>query len=554
MVIIEVGCLARVQRPTSLTRLPNLTGQMMKRIIERIYLPVVRWCLARPAVAISLSIGLVCLTIGLYHGGFTRFVLEKKLNYAFLYTTVEYPKGTPAHVIDQATQSLEAALHRVDPGTGPDGEQLYSLIYRGVGYTSRLEAHRGDITVQLNPELAFRPEFLTSQQIISKWRDETEELPGAQRVMFWGLNSGRGGRPIELSFLASDVDQLETVATAVKERLATYAGVHDIIDSRGPGKWELQLKLKPESLATGVSLSAVASTVRAAYYGDEAMRLQRGPHEVRLMVRYPPHERHGLATLDEIHIRLPDGREVPLPEIADISVKRGYSRILRIDQQRAVTIQADVDQETANAHEIIADLRAEFLPDLLSQNSGVMTRWDGQQKETRESVSSLLIGFAVAVFGIFGLLTLKFQSTIQPFLILVIIPFGFTGAICAHCLFGEPITLFSLLGMVTLSGILVNDSIVLVDFIDRRRESGVPLEDALIDAGRSRFRPVILTSLTTIAALLPLLFERNTQAQNLIPMGLSIAGGLSLATVWVLIFVPVLYRAGCRQPDAGTSS
>ena len=215
-----------------------------------------------------------------------------------------------------------------------------------------------------------------------------------------------------------------------------------------------------------------------------------------------------------------------------------------------MTISADVDQDQANALEIIADLCESFLPDLLSRNSGVSTRWDGQQKEVRESVGSLFIGFAIAIFGMFGLLTLEFRSYLQPLMILVVIPFGFTGAIWGHCLLSEPITLFSLFGMVTLSGILANDSIVLIDFINRRREEGASVEEAIMESGRSRFRPVILTSVTTVAALLPLLFERSTQAQELIPMAISLAGGLSLATVWVLLFVPVLYRLSCgRTPE-----
>jgi multidrug efflux pump subunit AcrB len=281
------------------------------------------------------------------------------------------------------------------------------------------------------------------------------------------------------------------------------------------------------------------------------MRLQRGRHEVRLLVRYPPEERKSLAMLNEMYIRLDDGREIPLKEIVDVTIKRGYSQILRLDQRRAVSIVASVDEDQANFGEIVSDIRKSFLPDLLSTNPSVKPRWQGRQLETQESVGSLLIGFGIAVFGMFGLLTLAFRSYIQPLLILAVIPFGFTGAVWAHCLFGEPITLFSLFGMVTLSGILANDSIVLIDFINRRREDGTSLDEAIIDSGRSRFRPVVLTSFTTVAALLPLLFERNTQAQNLIPMALSIAGGLSLATVWVLLFVPVLYRlSDGRTPDA----
>lgn len=534
-------------RESLLGRVPQLVERGLNFLISRFYLPVLRWCLGRPAISVSLSIAMLCLTIGLYRGGFTQFVLEKKRDYEFVYTTIDYPKGTPTAVIDRATRKLEESLQRVDPGSGANGESLFRFVYRGVGYSSQLDSNRGEIYVEFDHDQAFRPEYLTSQQIIAKWRDESEEFPGAERVVFWGINNARGGRPIEVSLLASDIVQLETIATSVKQQLATYSGVQDITDSRGPGKWELQIKLKPDAHATGVRLEDVASTVRAAYYGDEAMRLQRGRHEVRLMVRYPPSERHGLATLDEIRIRRPDGREVPLPEVADVTVKRGYSGILRIDQQRAVTISADVDQQQANALEIIADLRESFLPDLLSRNPGVSTRWDGQQKETRESVGSLFIGFAIAIFGMFGLLTLEFRSYLQPLMILVVIPFGFTGAIWGHCLLSEPITLFSLFGMVTLSGILANDSIVLIDFINRRREEGVAVDDAIMESGRSRFRPVILTSVTTVAALLPLLFERSTQAQELIPMAISLAGGLSLATVWVLLFVPVLYRLSCGR-------
>ena len=537
----------RETRESWLSRLPNFSERALRWVSVAAYLPVLKWCLSRPAIAISSSVAVLCLTLGLYHGGFTRFILEKQLDYAFAYTTVEYPKGTPTRVIDKATRSLEEAVKRVDPGKGPNGEELFWLFYRGVGRADRSEINKGEIAIEFDPVLAFQPGYLSSQQVVQEWRDEAEELPGATRVMFWGINSARGGRPIELSLLASDVEQLETIATAVKEQLATYAGVNDIIDSRGPGKWELQLKLKPEGEATGVRLDDVARTVRAAYFGDEAMRFQRGRHEVKLMVRYPPEERRGLAMLEEIRIRLPDGRAVPLMEIAEVTVKRGYSQILRIDQQRAVTIQADVNREVADSLEIVADLRDRFLPDLLSSNPGVITRWDGEQRQARESVGSLFIGFAIAIFGMFGLLTLEFRSYVQPLLILAVIPFGFTGAIWAHWLFDEPITLLSLFGMVTLSGILANDSIVLIDFINRRRESGVPLDQALLESGQSRLRAVLLTSVTTIAALLPILFERNTQAQNLIPMALSIAGGLSLATVWVLVFVPVLYRLTFRE-------
>lgn len=533
-------------RTSLLSRLPNAMDRLLNLVIDRAYLPLLRWCLNRPAIPICSSIAVVMLTVGVYRGGLTQFVLEKKLDWAFVYAYVDYPAGTPATVLDQATLQLQDSLHRIDPGSGDgseDRESLYKTVYRGVGQSKQLNnAVRGDVYVEFNPDIAFDGEFLTSQQILNLWQADAGEFPGAERVIFWGLNYVRGGSPIELWLLSSNTTQLESIATAVKDQLATYAGVRDISDSRGPGKWEMHFRLKPRASVMGVRLDDVARTLRSAYHGDEAMRLQRGRHELQLLVRYPHDERHGLAMLDELHVRRDGHPAVPLKEVVEVSVERGYSKILRTDQQRAVTVKANVDEQQANVSEIIAHLRESFLPDLLSRHPDVQARWEGRQQETRESVGSLTIGFAIALFGMFGLLTLEFRSYLQPLLIMAVIPFGITGAVWAHAMFGEPITLFSLLGMVTLSGILANDSIVLIDFINRQRASGASVEEAILSSGRTRFRPVLLTSLTTIAALTPLLLERNTQAQNLIPMALSVAGGLSLATVWVLLLVPLLYR------------
>jgi multidrug efflux pump subunit AcrB len=281
------------------------------------------------------------------------------------------------------------------------------------------------------------------------------------------------------------------------------------------------------------------------------MRLQRGRHEVKLMVRYPKHQRRSLHQLEELHIRTADGGEVPLKEVADVSVERGFADILRIDQNRAVTITADVDEDQANAMELIADLRGEFLAELLETHPRVTARWEGQQEETRESFGSLLVGFLLALGGMYVLLTLEFRSYIQPLIILAVIPFGFVGAIGGHLLFDQSLTIFSLFGIVTLSGIVANDSIVLIDFINRRLDQGDSLDEALLRSGRRRFRPVVLTSITTVAALLPLLLERNTQAQVLIPMAISITFGLALATVWILYLVPTLYLVYGRLSGRG---
>ena len=284
------------------------------------------------------------------------------------------------------------------------------------------------------------------------------------------------------------------------------------------------------------------------------MRLQRGRHEVKLMVRYPEDARRSVANFDAIWIRTLDGLERPITEVAEVEVIRGYSEINRLDQKRSITIRADLDEQKGNAHEIVADLRANFMPQLLQEHDGVQVRWEGQQEQTQESLASLAKATVVALVLMFVLLTLEFRAYVQPLLIMAIIPFGLIGAILGHAIMGLPITLFSFFGLVALTGVVVNDSIVLIDFINHRFHRGDDLDEALIDSGRRRFRPVMLTSATTIAGLLPILMETSFQAQLLIPMATSLSFGLLMTTLLVLLLVPVFYRI-YREivPDLGSA-
>ena len=522
-------------------RFQSFVQQLVDRFIDRVYSPALRWSLAHPAIVFSSALSALLITAGLYLGGLTPFVFQQQLDWEFVYMYIEYPKGTPTETIADATLRLERTFREIEQEElRSDRGSLVKTFFRSVGYTNQLDNLRGEVYAEFDRGRIYREK--SSREVIARWRDRAREFPGAERVVFWGINIAPGGRPIELSLLAADIDQLDAVAEELKQHLATYAGVVDIHDSRGAGKWELRMKLKPAAESMGIRLETIARTVRAAFYGEEIMRLQRGRHEVKLMVRYPPEERRSLHQLDEIHIRRTDGTEVPLAVLADVTVRRGYSNIRRIDQQRAVTITANVDDQRANAPQIISELREGFLADLLRRNPQVQARWEGQQEETRRSFGSLMIGFALALFGMYALLTLEFRSLLQPLIILAVIPFGFVGAVFGHFLCGESLTLFSLFGVVTLSGIVANDSIVLIDFINRRLSAGIPLDQALYESGRRRFRPVMLTSITTVSALLPILLERNTQAQVIIPMAISISFGLIVSTLWILFLVPSIYR------------
>ena len=271
------------------------------------------------------------------------------------------------------------------------------------------------------------------------------------------------------------------------------------------------------------------------------MRLQRGRHEVKLMVRYPSDQRRSLFGFEEIEVRTPDGAEYPLTELADVKVRRGYSEINRIDQLRSITVTADVKQDEGNASQTVNYLQEKFVPTLLADYPGVFVRWEGQKEQTDDSVHSMLTGFGVALLGMYVLLTVEFRSYIQPALILMIIPFGVVGAIWGHAVMGLPITIFTLFGLIALTGVVVNDAIVLIDFINHRRAAGFPMMEALLDAGCRRFRPVLLTSVTTIAGLTPMLMEKSFQGQFLIPLAATMVFGLMLATLMVLILIPTFY-------------
>jgi multidrug efflux pump subunit AcrB len=339
------------------------------------------------------------------------------------------------------------------------------------------------------------------------------------------------------------VRQLEAAVERCKEWLAQYPGVIDIDDDSRPGKWEYQVKVKPQAETMGVSLADVAKTVRASYYGEEVMRLQRGRHEVKLMVRYPREERKSFRTLEEIRVTGPDGVKRPIAELADVTVARGYSEINRLGQKRSISVVADIDvaKSSLTSSQVTADLEKRLMPGLLTDFPLVRVRWEGEQEQTQESLRSLGVGFVVALFAMFVLLTMEFKSYFQPLLIIAIIPFGCAGAIFGHALMGMPLTIFSMFGLVALAGVVVNDSIVLIDFINLRVREGSPLRQSLREAGCLRFRPVMLTSITTIGGLLPLLFEKSFQAQFLIPMATALAFGLATTTLLVLVLVPVMY-------------
>jgi multidrug efflux pump subunit AcrB len=335
--------------------------------------------------------------------------------------------------------------------------------------------------------------------------------------------------------------ELRATANALKRELAGYPGVIDISDSFRGGKRELALEILPEAEALGLSLSDLARQVRQAFYGQEVQRVQRGRDDVRVMVRYPQSDRRSLGDLEQMRIRTSDGFAVPFSAVAHAEVEEGYSSIKRVDRRRVVTVTADVDEAVANANQIAADLRARVMPALAARHPGIEYDFAGEQREQSEFLESLKRGWVVALLVIYALLAIPLRSYLQPLIIMSAIPFGLVGAVWGHVLLGHDFSMFSLIGLVALSGVVVNDSLVMVDYINGRVAQGEGVSEAIRSAGIARFRAILLTSLTTFAGLTPLMMETSVQAQMLIPMAISLAFGVIFATAITLVLVPASY-------------
>lgn len=534
---------------------------------EHFYLPMLKIFLRHPLLPTALAVAVVFLAVGLVRSGKVPFEFFPSLDGKTIIGQVVYPDGTPASVTTEAARRMERALRDIsekiaedevsrgvnktpEPAdrSAPRGPVQLTYLQVGTvrsGNEGAGDQQTGSHVAQVQAELHEATlRNVTSQQLIQGWREAAGLFPGAERVNFQSENIGPGGKPLEFKILAprDRVVELEAAVEAAKTKLTQYDGVYDIRDDSNPGKIEFQFTIKDRAKSLGIRQEDLSEAIRAAYYGAEVQRLQRDRHEVKLMVRHPAEERRSLASFQDLRIRGADGIERPLAELADIKVMRGYSEINRLDQLRAITVSAELDTTKANAATIASDLKAKLVPELIGKYPSLRFRWEGQQQETAESFSSLVVGFSVAMMAMYLLLVFEFRSYLQPWIVLMIVPFGLVGAIFGHAVMGLPLTLFSMFGMVTLSGVVVNDSIVMVDFINQCLSRGMSVHEALLTAGSRRLRAIFLTSVTTVAGLLPMLLEKSFQAQVLIPMATSLVFGIIGSTVLVLFVVPLLYR------------
>ena len=536
-------------RPSWHERIRVKVEHLLNVVIEKYYTSALKYVVKNRYFTFAIGLGVLIISLGIVAGGYVPFIFFPKGESNWVIAEVGYPLGTPFKVTEKTIEHLEKQAFKLNDLFNKKLKNNGDIIvntFALVGMIPRRDwkpgesgGHCGEVWIELVPSEKRRG--LSVNTVLNKWRSLTGEIPGVETLTFTTLEGGPGGNPIEIQLVGKDFNQLRRAADELKIEMRTYPGTFDITDDFKPGKEEKQVNIKEGAGSLGITMRDIARQLRQAFYGEESVRIQRGRDDVKVMVRYDASDRRSIAGIEEMRIRTIDGQEIPIEEVADITHGRAYSVIHRVDRKRVITVISNLDESIANASKIVADLNKDFLPKLIERYPGLEYDLEGQEKRTRESLGSLKNGYVLALMGMFLLFASQFRSYIQPVIIMMAIPFGLIGAIAGHLVMGLAITMISIFGIVALSGIVVNDSLILIDFINRAARNGMEIETAVVQSGKVRFRPVLLTSITTIAGLLPLLLERSFQAQFLIPMAVSISFGLLFATVLTLLYVPALY-------------
>ncbi|MCB2148567.1 MAG: efflux RND transporter permease subunit [Deltaproteobacteria bacterium] len=525
-----------------LSRVQETTSRWMVLFVARVYMPFLSKALHWRYISLATAITVLMVTVGMVRSGIIKFEVFPKLDGFVMTATAEFPSGTPPEVTRRAIEEIEAALTRLEKKIQTrSGEPLVKDRLTLVGQTlsdmPKVGPHYGSVQAIL---LDSEARGIHTEELMVLWEKEIGILPGIKSLTFAGMEAGPPGDPIEVWLQGHDMDDILAAADELMERLRKFDGVYQIRTDFSPGKNEMRLHLKPEARALGLTVDDLARQIYAGYYGDEALRLQRGRDDIRVKVRYTAKERSRLSDLGQVRIRTAGGFEVPLMSVADVTFTPGFSTITRTDGMRRVAVSAGVDTNKANANEIFAELSASYFPELKKRHPGLFVALQGEQKKMRESFGSLFIGFPLAVLGIFIVIATMFRSYAQPIVIMFTVPFGIIGAVFGHLLMGYDLSIMSIFGMVALTGVVVNDAIVLIERINENFACGMPFFEAILQGGTRRFRAIFLTTLSTVGGLAPLIMETDFQAKFLIPMALSIAAGVAFATILTLVLIPSL--------------
>jgi len=525
----------------------------LQGVAERRYLPLLKLAIEWRYATAALGLGVLILALALIASGRVVFGFFPAVEGDRVYAQLELPEGVSVDVtavaaeqVERAALMLQAELdERLQPAQGSIINNMLSSIGTiverdGPGRSNNAgRSHFAEVVIELRP-LGERGK-LSAKDVAKRWRELTGDIPDAVKLSF-NADAWSAGEPINYQLSGKDVDRMREAAAELRAELTRYTGVFDISDSFRAGKQELKLSLLPEARNLGLTLNDLARQTRNAFYGVEAQRVQRGSDDVRVMVRFPEAERKSIGNLEDMYIRTPDGSEVPFYSVARFDLDRGYSSIRRVDGRRVVNVTADIDRSQVSPEEVNASIQREVLPRLKEKYRGIDIGLSGEQEQRVKAMTGLAFAALLALIIIYALLAIPLRSYLQPLVIMSVIPFGAVGAIFGHWVMGQQLVFFSMLGIVALSGVVVNSSLVLVDYINRQRRQGTDLNDAVVNAGVVRFRPILLTSVTTFVGLIPLMATASPATAFVIPMAVSLAYGVLFATFITLFLVPALYN------------
>jgi multidrug efflux pump subunit AcrB len=505
-------------------------SRSFSRFIQTKYGPFLDLALRYRYLTLSIGLAVLILTIGYIKSGRMGFELFPKVESDYAMATAKLPFGTAVQKTERVQQILVEAAQQVVQENG--GQDLVQGIF------SVINGNLAEVRAYLTPP-DVRP--ISTAKLSDLWRERVGVLTGLEFLKFESDAGGPGrGSAISIELSHRHINTLEQASAELAEALETFPNVSDIDDGYSPGKQQIDFQIKPAGRSLGLRSQEVARQIRNAYYGAEVLRQQRGRNEIKVKVRLPKEERALEYNLEQMILRTPSGKEVPLHEAVSLKRGRAYTNIDRRNGRRVVTVSADV-KPRSQTDQVLQSLTADTLPALQQKYPGLTYSFEGRQADRRDSMQSMMKGLLMALFVIYAMLAVPFNSFVQPLIIMMSIPFGIVGAVLGHLLMGYSLSVMSTFGVVALSGVVINDALVLIDFANRKRLDGMNEHDAIHGAGIHRFRPIMLTTLTTFGGLAPMIFETSRQARFLIPMAISLGFGILFATIITLLLVPSLY-------------
>ncbi|ARN74768.1 efflux RND transporter permease subunit [Oceanicoccus sagamiensis] len=529
----------------------------LEDFVEQKFRPALIVALDNRRTTLAIACSVVLITLSMLISGWINVQFFPAIAGNTITVRLTMPEGTPLSKTTVVVAKLEAAAEQLATELDSDyplaeGSHLrFSLS--SIGGSTGAGSHGGISTSDANMaeiilELAPSEQRPVTTSIANRWRELTGPVPEAVELAFTATEVSAGA-PVDIEFRGRDINELRLVAAELRQSLSAYPGVFDVSDSFRGGKQEIQLQLLPEAQTLGITAADLARQVRQAFFGEEVQRIQRGQDDIKVMLRYPEDQRRSISHLENMRIRSADGTEVPFARVATFQLGRGFSTINREDGQRLVRVTADVNRDIVMPEEVLSALREDVMPGLLANHPTVKFSLGGEAEQRSKAFYGLIKSFALSMVLVYTLLAIPLKSYLQPLIIMSVIPFGAIGAILGHFLIGQPLAFFSILGIVALSGVVVNASLVLVDYVNRQRRQGVALKVALVEAGCVRFRPVLLTSVTTFLGLLPIILSPSKEIGFFMPMAISLAFGVLFATAITLFLVPCIYLMFSPKQD-----